>query len=151
MVIYLVQHGLSLGKDVDPKRPLSEEGRREVSLVAGWLKRQGVTVSKVCHSGKTRAEETAQIFAGQIGNGILCERAGMNPMDDVKAFAESLTEDDIMYVGHLPHMERLVSYLTTGDENRGVVKFTNGGVVCVEKVDAGWSIQWILTPSLASG
>jgi hypothetical protein len=38
--------------------------------------------------------------------------------------------------------------LVAGDENARVVKFVNGGVVCVEKEGAGHSIEWYLKPSL---
>lgn len=150
MAIYLVQHGLCLSKDVDPKKSLSEKGREEVALLSAYLERLGITVSGVCHSGKTRAKQTAQIFADRIGDGNLRELSGMKPLDDVEAFAAIEIEDDMMYVGHLPHMEKLVSFLTTGDESCGVVKFTNGGVVCVEKDAAGWRIRWCLTPSLCT-
>lgn len=30
MRIYLVQHGLAIPKEVDPERPLSEQGREDV-------------------------------------------------------------------------------------------------------------------------
>jgi len=53
-----------------------------------------------------------------------------------------------MYVGHLPHLGKLVSYLVSGNENAGVVKFVNGGVVCVERDSTGYHIEWYLMPSL---
>jgi phosphohistidine phosphatase len=100
------------------------------------------------HSGKTRARETAQIFAERLGDGNLYEMSGMNPNDDVIRFAAGLKEDNTMYVGHLTHLGKLVSYLVAGDESAGVVKFVNGGVVCVEKGTAGYSIAWSLNPAL---
>ena len=51
----------------------------------------------------------------------------------VRAFAELLETDDTMYVGHLPHMGKRVSYLTTGDGDAGVVRFTNGAVVRIHQ------------------
>ena len=147
MRIYFVQHGLALSKDVDPNRPLSAEGRREVETISAYLQKAGVTVKKACHSGKLRAKETAQIFATKIGDGNILELRGMGPNDDVMEFVARL-EGDVMYVGHLPHMEKAVSYLVTGDETAGVVKFVNAGVVCVEKDDNGYHIGWHLTPSV---
>ena len=94
--------------------------------------------------------ETAQIFTDKIGNGNIHELSGMAPNDDIKKFAKGLDEDNTMYVGHLPFMGKLVSYLTTRDENAGVVKFTNSGVVCVEKVGENSHIEWFLTPSCVS-
>jgi phosphohistidine phosphatase len=132
MPVYLVQHGLALSEEVDPSRPLSSDGRKEVECIAAHLRKVGVAVRKICHSGKTRAKETAQIFAEQIGYGNLWEVSGMNPNDNAMEFSASL-EDNTMYVGHLPHLAKLVSYLLTGDEDTGVVKVVNAGVLCLEK------------------
>ena len=151
MPIYFVQHGLAVPESVDPNRPLSEDGRQEVEAVAAHLRKAGVAVKKVCHSGRTRATETAQILSEQIGDGTVHEVPGMSPDDDVEEFAKGLEEDHVMYVGHLPHLGKLVSYLIAGDEHAGVVKFVNGGVVCVEKDSTGYHIEWYLKPSLCTG
>jgi phosphohistidine phosphatase len=148
MAMYFVQHGLSLSKEINPDRPLSEEGRNEVKRISAHLQKMGIRVNKVFHSGKTRARETAQIFSDQIGGGNVYELRGMSPNEDVTEFAETLKEDNTMYVGHLPHMEKLVSYLVTGDEKTGVVKFANGGVVCVGKSEAGVHIEWYMIPTM---
>jgi phosphohistidine phosphatase len=148
MPIYFVQHGLALPEQVDPNRPLSADGRKEVECISAYLRKVGLAVKKVCHSGKTRAKETAQIFAAQIGEGNIYELSGMSPNDNVIEFAAAMKEDDTMYVGHLPHMEKLISYLITGDEDAGVVKFVHGGVVCVEKDSTGFHIEWYLKPSM---
>lgn len=148
MPIYFVQHGLALPEEVDPSRPLSADGRKEVECISAHLRRVGVAVRKVCHSGKTRAKETAQILSEQIGDGSTYAVSGMSPNDNVIEFATGLKEDNTMYVGHLPHLRKLVSYLIAGDEDAGVVKFVNGGVVCVRKDSTGNHIEWYLKPSL---
>jgi phosphohistidine phosphatase len=55
-----------------------------------------------------------------------------------------------MLVGHLPFMERLTSYLITGSIDKPVLKFQNGGIVCLDKdVDSGfWIIRWTLMPKI---
>jgi phosphohistidine phosphatase len=148
MPIYLVQHGVAVPEEIDSNRPLSAEGRKQVERIASHLRKAGVSVRKVCHSGKTRARETAQLYAAYLGDGTLSEVSGMNPSDPVVRFAASLGEDDTMYVGHLPHLGKLVSYLVAGDENAGVVKFVNGGVVCVEKGSVNYHVAWYMIPSL---
>jgi phosphohistidine phosphatase len=145
--MYFVQHGLAVAKEIDPERPLSEAGRREVEHVADRLRMAGVAVKAIYHSGKPRAEQTAGLFAEQVGFGPIAERSGMKPNDRVADFADTLQEE-IMYVGHLPHMGRLVSLLTAGDEEAGVVRFSNGGVVCVERDESGFHIAWYLTPAM---
>jgi phosphohistidine phosphatase len=149
--MYFVQHGLAVAEQIDPSRPLSSDGRRDVERVAAHLKDVGVAVEKVCHSGKTRAKETAQILSSQIGDGDVYEVSGMSPNDNVVAFAVGLNEDNAMYVGHLPHLGKVVSYLVAGEEDAGVVRFVNGGIVCVEKDTTGYQVKWYLIPSLCKG
>ena len=148
MAMYFAQHGLSLSKEINPDRPLSEEGREEVGRISIHLREAGVKIGKIYHSGKTRAEQTAQIFADNIGDGRVYELGGMSPNDDVKTFASSLNEDNAMYVGHLPHLGKLVSYLLAGDENAGLVKFVYGAVVCVSKGEGGFHIEWYMIPTM---
>jgi len=148
MTIYFVQHGVALSKEIDPDRHLSEDGRKDVENISAYLQKMGISVKKIYHSGKTRAVETAQIFAGHIGDGSISELPGMAPNDDVDKFKRILKEDDAMYVGHLPHLEKLVSFLITGNEGAGVVKFVNAGVVCVNRDNAGYHIEWCLKPSI---
>ena len=150
MALYFVQHGLALSKEIDPDRPLSEEGKKEIKYISTHLRKVNITVRKIFHSGKTRAKETAQILAQQIGDGNVHEHAGMNPNDSVTEFATNLNEDDTMYVGHLPHIEKLTSFLITGNEDASVVTFTNGGVVCFENDNSGYHIKWYLIPSMCN-
>ena len=39
MKLYLMQHGDALQKDVDPDRPLSPRGRRDIEKIAAFLHR----------------------------------------------------------------------------------------------------------------
>lgn len=152
MAIYLVQHGKSHPKEVDPEQGLSEQGIAEVKLIAGVAKNYRVNVSKILHSGKIRAARTAELFADvlQPGQGISAAE-GLNPLDNVDAFAMKLdAESRIMLVGHLPFMEKLVSRLTTGREGHTIFKFQNGGMVCLdrEKARGKWFIKWALMPEI---
>lgn len=151
MSIYLSQHGKSASKDVDPGRGLTPEGRAEVTTVAEALGRAGAVVDVIWHSGKARAEQTAEIFAASLSPaGGVRKRDGIDPLDDVAVFAGTLsTEGDTMYVGHLPFMERIVAYLIIGDADGHVVRFQNGGVVRLdwEAESERWVIGWTAFPS----
>lgn len=150
MAIYLVQHGLSLSKEADPERGLSEQGFAEVQLIANRARDHNILVSQVIHSGKKRASQTAHIFAQALQpEGGISERAGLQPMDDVKTIADSLdTTNNQMLVGHLPLMEKLVSFLITGSAEKPVIKFQNGGIICLDQSpDTGaFYIKWALLP-----
>lgn len=152
MTLYLVQHGQSLSKDVDPDQGLSEEGVAETERIAGVAKNYQINVGQIMHSVKTRARQTAGIFASALNpTGGVTEVAGLKPMDDVAAFAASLNPDThTMLVGHLPFMERMTSYLVTGSSDKPVFKFQNSGIVCLDKYPASesWVIVWTLMPRI---
>jgi len=152
MYVYLVQHGKAKSADEDPNRGLSEEGRNDVQRVAEFLSEHRMTVSLIQHSGKARAEETAHLFAERIrctaGPTHVQE---MEPNDDPATMANFLNvyTDDVMLVGHLPHLERLTSLLLTGNPDRRPVALRNGGVVCLHKDGVGvWSVSWVIVPEL---
>lgn len=152
MHVYLVQHGKAKSSEEDPNRTLSEQGRKEVLQVAEFLRELRITVSLIQHSGKLRAEETAHILASSIRctSGPV-HTEGLDPADDPSILANFLKvyTDDILIVGHLPHLERLTSLLLTGTPDRRPVQFRNGGVICLEKEQNGaWSIVWIVVPQL---
>ncbi|MBW1725261.1 MAG: phosphohistidine phosphatase SixA [Deltaproteobacteria bacterium] len=150
MALFLVQHGKSLPKEKDPNKGLSEGGIHETERIAQVAKGYGVHVSGIAHSGKTRARQTADIFASALRpEGGLQEISGLNPLDDVTAIAIDSTEDR-MLVGHLPFMERLTAYLITGSIERPVFKFQNSGIVCLNKAPdtKSWVIKWALMPHI---
>ncbi|MEJ2219219.1 MAG: phosphohistidine phosphatase SixA [Desulfobacterales bacterium] len=152
MALYLIQHGKSLSKDQDPDQGLSAEGIAETERIAGLAGEAGVGVSQIRHSLKTRARQTAEIFAGTLNpdQGIR-EVAGIKPLDDVAAYAAGIDPgEDVMLVGHLPFMERMTSFLITGSIDKPVVKFQNSGIVCLDKdpESQAWVIQWTLMPKI---
>ena len=152
MSIYLVQHGLSLPKDVDPQKGLSDEGRADVKRIAGVAQGYGIQVAKILHSGKSRAQQTAEIFAEYLSPAGGVDRLdGLKPLDDVVPIASTLDpHSNTMYVGHLPFMERLAAFLLTGSHAKPVFKFQNGGIVSLyEEADLGsWVIKWALMPKI---
>ena len=153
MNIYLVQHGNPVPKEKDPDRPLSAQGRIEVEKTAAFLKRTGVKIDEIFHSTKTRARQTAELVAATLSPRISpMEKMGLSPMDDIHVIAKELeqTEQDLMIVGHLPHLVKLSAFLITGSEDKPVIKFQQGGVVCLtrEKDYKGWAISWALIPKI---
>jgi phosphohistidine phosphatase len=151
MAIFLVQHGLSLPKDQDPGKGLSENGKADTVKIAEVAKTYQIPVSKIIHSGKKRAEQTAVIFNETLGVEKPVERIdGINPLDDVTTFAKRIDpQSNEMVVGHLPFMERLVGYLTAGSTDVRVYKFQNSGIVCLENDDGDWFIKWTLNPNIS--
>jgi len=154
MRLYLVQHGLAKDESEDVARPLSNQGREDVTRTAGFLSLfEKPRPSKVLHSGKLRAEQTAVMFAEAWGGLPVEKTLDLAPNDDPSTWTAHLSsmENDLMLVGHLPHMQRLVGLLISGDPNREAVHLRNGGVLCLEKRESGWAVLWQVNPTLFYG
>lgn len=154
MRLYLTQHGLAEDKSVDSARPLSAQGREDVARVAGFLSLfEKPRPSRVLHSGKLRAEQTAVMFAEGWGNLTVEAVPDLDPHADPSRWVAQLASmtADVMLVGHLPHLQRLAGLLLTGNAGSEPVRFRNGGVVCLEKREQEWSICWHINPTLFYG
>jgi phosphohistidine phosphatase len=150
--LYLVQHGEAVDKEEDPDRPLTDAGQDEVHRSAEFAQLAGIQVGEIRHSGKLRAQQTADIFAEHLEpqRGVAAVE-GLGPKDDVKAVAEGLERESapLMLVGHLPFLTRLAAYLLTGDAKAELVLFRTGGILCLDRDDEGrWALAWMITPDL---
>ena len=153
MFAYLVQHGEPLPKEVNPDRPLSENGKSDVLNIASFVtENMSVKVGAIYHSTKTRAKETAEILDEYFEppKGIAAVD-NLDPLAHPAIWADRLNSsaENIMLAGHLPHLSRLTSLLVAGDETLSTVTFQMGGMVCLEKTDDGsWSVAWMIIPQM---
>lgn len=150
MALYLVQHGRSSPKEIDPEQGITEEGRKEVERIAMVAAGYGVKANSIIHSGKKRANRTAKILADILKpTRGLTQKSGLDPLDDVELFARTIdTDADVMVVGHLPFLEKLASYLIMGKTDHPVFKMQNGGILCLDRLDGAWTIKWALMPHI---
>ena len=147
-MIYLAQHGRALTKEQDPARPLSEEGRAQTTRIAEVAAAYRVPVSRIEQSGKLRAQQTAEIMAEHLKPpGGVAARAGMTPKGDVTVL-DLDSASELMLVGHLPFMERLIGWLTVGDPEQRPFKLQGGGIVCLDRDERGWHVKWALMPEV---
>jgi phosphohistidine phosphatase len=146
--LYFAQHGLAVDKLENPERPLSETGIKQTEAIAKHLSIAGIVVNHIFHSGKLRASQTAEIFAEAIKHSSTSAIDGLSPNDDVTLLAQNLNINHALYVGHLPHLEKLLAYLVTGNENGNIIKFQNSAVACLEKSHNHYQLKWYLTPGL---
>jgi phosphohistidine phosphatase len=148
MKLYLVQHAKSVSKDVDPGRPLSPGGEEDIRHLAESLRASGITVDRILHSSKMRAHQTAEILAeALLMSGEPKVINGINPKDSIPDFSIKVHKfkRDTMVVGHLPFMQKMVSYLITGKEDAAVVDYKPGSIVCLQQnAEEHWEIQWML-------
>jgi phosphohistidine phosphatase len=153
MKLFLVRHGEYISSEWDPDQPLSEKGIKETRSVANWLKGLHLEIDEIRHSVKKRAKETAEIFARALSP--QCEAAqteGLKPMDPIEPILEEIQETDqqLMFVGHLPFMEKLLTVLLFGEERECPIVFCPSCVVCLEGEGRHWKIAWVLSPKCAN-
>ncbi|MCZ7648267.1 MAG: phosphohistidine phosphatase SixA [Planctomycetota bacterium] len=151
MTLYLVQHGLAVSEEQDPKRPLSVEGRTESERVAAAAARAGLAVKSIHHSGRLRAAQTAEIFAAALRPaGGIAALDGIDPKDSPEAALLAIAgwTQPAMIVGHMPHLEKLAAMLITGSAGKGVISFRNAAVNALVLTDDGWRVKFVMTPEL---
>ena len=147
MKVYLVQHAKPKSKEEDPDRPLSDEGKNDIIKIVKFLPQ--LNIKKVLHSSKLRAQQTAEILAKSLKAEVINGDA-LEPLADPAIWTQRLDKEseDVMLVGHLPHLAKLASQLLTQNQEKPVISFKQGGIVCLEKTDHGWEVAWMVTPEL---
>lgn len=152
MRVYLVRHGQALDSNEDPKRPLSEAGRKDVFKLAQFAVRAEVKAAEVWHSPKARARQTADLLneGGQLG-GTLRERDGLLPNDDVGPVADELSaaSENVCVVGHLPYLGILAAHLLQGRDAAPFIEFDAAAMLCLEREGPGpWRLHWLVSPAI---
>jgi phosphohistidine phosphatase len=154
MQLYLVRHGESLPSEIDPNQPLSPQGIKESEAVAQLLKQASLEIDEIIHSTKIRAKQTAEILGQAIAPELtLIQREGLKPMDPIEPILSEIRSFDrnVMLVGHLPFMEKLLTTLLIGKEGQSPVNLTGSCVICLEKEqENSWRIAWVVSPNLCN-
>ena len=155
MTLFLVQHGAAVPEQEDPERPLSAQGAEDIERLAGLLAHLAVSVARVLHSGKTRAEQTAaKLATAVLERGEPEATTGLKPKDDPALLAERLAglSEDWLLVSHQPLLGRLTSLLVSGDREGPLVVFQPGTLLALEpEADGGWQIALVLPPYVLNG
>ncbi|UCH62928.1 MAG: phosphohistidine phosphatase SixA [Fidelibacterota bacterium] len=152
MNLYLVRHAQPKAKEEDSQRSLSDQGRADIRKVAAHLGDRGIEVSRILHSSKLRARQTAEALSERLHpSGDTSETDGLAPLDDPTVWSGRLAEiqENIMLVGHLPHLGLLADLLLAGETDQQGVSFKPGGVVCLKRDEEGrWSLRWTVVPEI---
>ena len=150
MRLYLVQHGDALTKDEDPKRHLSERGEDDIKRLAAWLVAYDITLSRISHSGKVRARQTAELLEPVLEpGGQIRATDGLGPNDPPEAFLKRLqnVDEDTLIASHLPFVARVLSHVMTGSPDQQLVEFQPGSIAVVERDESGdWHLICFARP-----
>lgn len=160
MKLYLLRHGQA--HDLGERGALRDEDRRLTPAGADTTRAVLRAFRSLCHpaaiwsSPLSRAWETAAIACAELGLGgqpaiLDC----LKPADDPRLAADWLRErqgEDLMLVGHQPHLGLLAAQLVFGRPVAGIVLKKSGlcriGFEGVIEPGAG-RLEWLAPPPLA--
>ncbi len=134
MHLYIIRHGDAKSKEEDPGRSLSEKGVAAVEKIGSLIEDHiFINVKSIFHSTKPRSQQTAKILSMYVEppDGLK-ESEDLDPMADPQIWADEIKKhtDDVIIVGHLPHIDRLGTSLYQPkfaiDDGRRV-KYVNAG------------------------
>ena len=148
MNLYILQHGEAVAKEIDPERPLSEHGNRDIRILALHMQNMDVQLGNVFHSGKLRAEQSARLIAETLSPEILpVQTEGLNPNDDPTVIIGDIEQmnENILIASHMPFVSRLCSTLLTGTIEAEFASVP-GTLFCLEKADDKWRLAYMLRP-----
>jgi phosphohistidine phosphatase len=114
-------------------------------LVADEAARRDVKPECIWHSGKLRARQTAEVCWSLCNPfaKVSAER-GLQPTDPAAWMYERLFGEkrDLMIVGHMPHLPRLLRMLIGEDPETSVVTFPLHGMVALIAEGDRWKEAW---------
>ncbi len=144
MEIIILRHGPAGEREdwaktgrADSERPLTVDGRRRVRGAARGLAALAGRVDLVATSPWTRARQTAEIAAKELG-APLAETSLLLPHRSPSSLAKwlsGLKNERIVLVGHDPHLSKVIGWFLTGDE-RGYVALKKGQAALLETAKA---------------
>lgn len=164
MNLYLLRHGLaeeldSAGLAHDAERRLTDKGERKLRQIAQAMKTLDLRFDAILSSPYVRARQTAEIIAA-----VLHERKRIEfsdhlvPSGNAKKLIELLNRFDpplneMLLVGHEPHLSELISLLVSGKPGFTVV-MKKGGLckLAVESLHYGRCavMEWLLPPGITA-
>jgi phosphohistidine phosphatase len=159
MEIYLLRHGIAEDRSAsgrDSDRRLAEEGRKKLRRVLECAHAAGVSPSLILTSPYSRALETAEIAARELGyEGKLVRTEALvpdaSPEQMWQEIREHRAEPCLLAAGHEPLFSSAVAYLL--GSTRVIVNFRKGALVRIDVENFGsepaGTLQWMITAGLA--
>jgi phosphohistidine phosphatase len=139
--LYLIRHGIAEERGTcedDPKRSLTDEGRKKTKQVAKRLYDLGLRFDLLQTSSLVRAQQTADIFADVFDNCPVQQSSELAPEGSFEIwlnwFAEWLSKHpqpnkaSLGLIGHEPDLSCWAEMLIWG-ESRGVLVLKKAGLI----------------------
>lgn len=164
MFCYFLRHGESKDEKSDFERPLTQKGEKDIRKLGRFLRAGNqVVIEAIYHSPFKRAEQTAKVFAQEIGyNGDLEPIDWLTPEDPTEPMYKHIQQinQPALFVGHNPQLTHLISHLVSGSPVHPVVRIKKSMIVCLERpqdywalegdeeADHRWVLRWAVSPEL---
>jgi phosphohistidine phosphatase len=156
MNLYLLRHAIAVPRGTsgykDENRPLTEEGIRKMKEIAGGMQNLDIEVDRIVSSPLLRARQTADIVARALHHEVEIWKS-LNPSEDPRQLVAALrksNDDDILLVGHEPHLSQFVSVLISGGTDMQI-ELKKGGLCKLSSDDLIYgrcaTLHWLLAPS----
>lgn len=162
MRVVLFRHGIAHDRadphcPADPERALTDEGRKKTKKAAKGLAVLGCTPTRVLTSPYVRARQTAEIALETfdlnkdklvVTDALLPEAAPYALFHALFAFAQA--DEEIICVGHAPHLDRALALSITGDRVP-VTSLKKAGAALLDLDDLPrphGELAWLLPPKV---
>lgn len=164
MRLYLMRHATAVARGTpgdaqDAQRPLTEEGREQARSVAKGLKRLKAGADLIATSPYLRALQTAEQVAHLFGSRVPVKeldalRPDVSPAETSLALNALAAHDEIVLVGHEPHLGAWVAELVA-DRGGMRCRLKKAGVACIEidrvpPPQGSGILQWLMSPTQLS-
>jgi phosphohistidine phosphatase len=165
MNLYILRHAPAVERGnpgyEDDRRPLTPEGERRMRKSAAGMKTLGLSFDLILASPLTRAMQTAEIVAAAYDardrlRTLPALASTANPRETIREIEKNFSSlENLLLVGHEPHLGRLISLLTTGGPRLSLN--LKKGAMCklrTERLSNGRcaTLRWLITPKqLTSG
>ena len=156
MEIYILRHGIAVDRGApryknDSDRPLTGEGEEKMHQVAKAMLVMGLKFDLILSSPYVRAEQTAQIVAGELGEEVTFTDF-LKPDGSALELIREINDErcqSVLLVGHEPDLSSLISLLVTGG-SEAAIELKKGGLckLTTDKLAFGQcaTLNWLLTP-----
>jgi phosphohistidine phosphatase len=160
--VYILRHGKAenAGPGMgDADRRLTKKGREEIAAAGRWMAAQELRFDLIAASPLIRAQETATIIAGCLGEKdclvtwkVLAP--GGNPDTVCRLIGKHPDVRTILLVGHEPLLSAVISRIIIGDENASIA-MSKGALAKIREFSYALSpsgeLHWLVTATQMAG
>lgn len=158
MRLIFLRHGLAEGhfsfnQDEDFERVLTEEGITKLNSVFGLFIKHLNNIDVIFTSPLARAVQTAEIFWTYYPDSDLEVMADLDILDDPKHLVEYIsflpTDGTYAFVGHDPHITKVIAALLALHPEHDFMKIKKGGICVLSGgMWEGFTMELLISPKL---